>query len=48
MARNKSSHKQNVWNAAKERFELIFLNPTKAGRQKSKASLNRKKRPGKK
>jgi hypothetical protein len=42
MARNESSHKQNIWNDKKQRYELMYINPTKAGRRKSKASLNRK------
>jgi hypothetical protein len=33
MARNKSSHKRNIWNDAAQRFELRYINPTKAGRQ---------------
>lgn len=42
MARNKSSHKQNVWNDAAQRYELRYINPTKASRRNSRASLRRK------
>lgn len=42
MARNKSSHRQNIWNDKHQRFESKHINPTKAGRRKSRASLKRK------
>jgi len=43
MARNKSSKKAMVWNYIADRFEPTYINPTKAGRLKSRATLKRKK-----